>query len=120
MPYPGTESFEWARQHATFLVPPDSFLENISYRDNKPIFETKEFTHGQRKRIIALGFELYRKRVLTLRLGKVFGNLIYLVTNIGVLNRLATQFALSTRFGKFIFVSIARKSFKTKEEAAAV
>ena len=114
IPYPGTESFEWASQHADFLVPPDSFLDRISYRDNEPIFETKEFTESQRRKIVVMGFELYRKKILVFRLGKVLGSLVYLITKINVINKIASQFALSTKIGKFIFVSLSKRSFKAK------
>jgi anaerobic magnesium-protoporphyrin IX monomethyl ester cyclase len=103
VPYPGTESFAWARQHAQFLVPPDSFLENISYRDNKPIFETKEFSESQRRKIIAMGFELYRKKVLAFRLGKFLGILIYWLTKSEIINKFASDFALANKYGKALY-----------------
>ncbi|MFA5156195.1 MAG: radical SAM protein [Candidatus Omnitrophota bacterium] len=110
LPYPGTESFEWAKQHASFLIPPDSILENISYRDNKPIFETKEFTKEQREKIISLGFKLYRKKILTFRLGKVLGGLVYLVTGIEIINKFATRFALTNPVGRFIYIRLSKRS----------
>lgn len=119
VPYPGTESFEWVKQNAHFLVPPDSFLNDISYRDNEPIFETKDFTKEQRKKITSLGFNLYRKRILTFRLGKTLGNLIFFITNVDFINKLATRFALANPLGKKIFSRLARKSFLVKEENTA-
>ncbi len=115
LPYPGTESFEWARKHAKFLVPLDTFLENISYRDNKPIFETNEFTRGQRERIVSLGFDLYRKKILNFRLGKILGTFVYWITKFNFINKLATRFALTNPLGKFIYIRLAKKSFMTKE-----
>ncbi|MDD2751783.1 MAG: radical SAM protein [Candidatus Omnitrophica bacterium] len=112
LPYPGTESFAWARQHAQFLVPPDSFLENVSYRDNRPIFETKEFSERQRKEIISRGFNLYRRRILVFRLGRLLGTLVYWFTSFSLINRLATDFALSNRFGKSIYMLLSKKSKK--------
>lgn len=111
VPYPGTESFEWAHTHARFLVDPDSFLENISYRDNKPIFETKEFTARQREKITAAGFEIYRKRILTWRLGRVPGTLAYLATKPRWINGAATRFALGTHAGKAVYGFLSRKSW---------
>lgn len=115
VPYPGTESFKWAAQHARFLVPSDSFLENISYRDNKPIFETQEFTKEQRSKIVSLGLDLYRKKILTFRLGKLLGNLIYWITKIKSINKLATRFALNNPVGRFIYIKLSKKSFGHKE-----
>lgn len=115
LPYPGTESFEWAKQHARFLVPPDSFLENISYRDNKPIFETDEFTKEQRKEVVTLGFDLYRKKILIFRLGKTLGNLVYWITKNASLNRFASSFALNNPIGRFIYIKLSKKSYMTEE-----
>lgn len=117
LPYPGTESFEWARQHANFLVPPESFLENISYRDNKPVFETTEFTKEQRQKIISLGFDLYRRRILAFRMGPVLGNLIYWATKVNVLNRLATNFALNNPFGRRIYMALSRRSYQSEAKS---
>lgn len=115
LPYPGTESFEWARQHARFLVPPDSFLENISYRDNIPVYETSEFSEAQRRKVVALGFDLYRKRIITFRMGKVLGNLMYWFTRFERLNKFATAFALQNPVGRFIYVGLSKKSFMVRK-----
>jgi radical SAM superfamily enzyme YgiQ (UPF0313 family) len=119
LPYPGTESFEWAKQHARFLVPPDSYLENISYRDNKPIYETEGFNKEQRERILALGFDLYRERILTFRMGQVLGNLIYWVTKCSAINKFASHFALNNPVGRYIYSLLSARSFKTKEDATS-
>lgn len=111
LPYPGTESYEWARQHATFLVPPESFLEDVSYRDNKPVFETKEFTKAQREYIVSLGFDLYRKKILTFRMGKFLGNFIYWFTKCAWIDKIATHFALNNPLGRAIYMKLSRKSF---------
>lgn len=114
LPYPGTESLEWALANAKLLVPMSSYLENISYRDNKPIYETIEFTKEQREEVISLGFDLYRERLLKLRLGRVLGGLIYWLTKWNYFNRIATDFALSNRIGKFIYTALSKKSVMAK------
>ena len=116
LPYPGTESFEWARQHADFLVPPDSFIEDISYRDNNPVFQTKEFSQEQRRQVIALGFDLYRERIVKFRLGRFLGGLVYWITKAGWIDKLATNFALNNPLGRRLYIGLSRKSFMTKEE----
>lgn len=116
VPYPGTESYVWAKQNASFLFSPESFLRDISYRDNVPIFETGDFTKEERQKIVSLGFNLYRKKILTFRIGKTLGSLIFLITNIDVVNRFATRFALSTPVGRYIYTKLARKSFSAGEE----
>lgn len=108
LPYPGTESYEWVRQNGRFLSKPEFYLENISYRDEQPVFETDEFTRSQRIRVMRKGFALYKKKILTLRLGKALGTLVYALTRLPFLDKLATEFALSNRFGKRIFMSLAK------------
>lgn len=119
LPYPGTEAYKWARQNANFLVPPESYLENISYRDNEPIFETKEFTREQRKKIIAMGFDLYKKTILIFRLGKILGNIIYYITKNKIMDKFATNFALNNSIGRSIYILLSAKSFRPKEKDAS-
>ncbi len=115
LPYPGTESFEWAKLYGKFLVPQDSFLQDISYRDNKPVFETPEFTKEQRQRVVSSGFDLYRKRILTFRLGKILGGFIYWLTKCETINKIASYAALSNPVGKAIYVRLAKKSYQTRK-----
>jgi radical SAM superfamily enzyme YgiQ (UPF0313 family) len=116
VPYPGTASYAWAQQHARFLVPAESFLGNISYRDNVPIFETDEFTALQRQEIVSRGFDLYRKKILTFRLGKIFGMVVYWITKCKGINEVITRFALCNPVGRALFIRFSRKSFMAKEE----
>lgn len=115
LPYPGTESFAWAKQNARFLVSPDTFLENISYRDNKPVFETNEFTKKQREEIISRGFDLYHKKILTFRMGNLIGNFVYWITKCESINRFASNFALNNSIGRSIYLRLSKKSFAIKE-----
>ncbi|MFA4889244.1 MAG: radical SAM protein [Candidatus Omnitrophota bacterium] len=116
LPYPGTEAFTWASEHAKFLIPLDSFLDAISYRDNKPVFETEEFTKEEREKVVALGFDLYRQRILVFRLGKIIGNIIYFITANTKINKSLTHFALNNPFGRAIYIMLSHRSFKPREE----
>ena len=110
VPYPGTESFQWAKTHAHFLYPPETFLRNISYRDNLPIFETPEFTKEQRQDIMRKGFSLYEKKVLNFRLGPIMGLTLYLLTRPKMINKLFFDFALANRVGNRIYQFFSAKS----------
>lgn len=116
--YPGTEAYGWARQNAHFLVPPESYLENVSYRDNEPIFETSEFSAAERKKILKIGFDLYKKSILTFRLGRILGNIVYYITRNKILDKFASSFALNNRIGRFIYILLSGGSFKAKEKVA--
>lgn len=110
VPYPGTESFTWAKAHAHFLVPPETFLRDVSYRDNSPIFETKEFTKEQRQEIMRRGFGLYEQKVLNFRLGSSFGMIVYWITRFGLLHKLIFDFALTNKIGNKIYQLFSAKS----------
>lgn len=115
LPYPGTEAYRWAREHAHFLVSPEFYLENISYRNNEPIFETKEFTRQQRKKIIEAGFILFKRKMLVFRLGKFLGLVMFYVTKIKAIDKLATYFALNNSVGRLIYYFLSARSYKQKE-----
>jgi len=106
VPYPGTAVFEWAKKNAHFLVPQETFLREISYRDNSPIFETDEFTKEQRERVMKMGFNLYEKKLLKLRLGNTLGSIGYLVTRSKTIHDLCLKF-ISTRTGWRTFVRLS-------------
>ncbi|OGD56202.1 hypothetical protein A2V71_03310 [Candidatus Berkelbacteria bacterium RBG_13_40_8] len=103
VPYPGTDSFQWAKAHAHFLYPPDTFLRTVSYRDNSPIFETKEFTKEQRQDIMQKGFDLYERKILKFRLGSTLGLIIYLLSRPKIMHKLIFDFALTNKIGNAVY-----------------
>lgn len=110
VPYPGTGSFQWAKKHGHFLYPPETFLRDISYRDNLPIFETSDFTEEQRQDIMRKGFSLYEKKILSFRLGSIMGSIIYLLTRPKIVNKLVFDFALANKFGNRLYQFLSAKS----------
>lgn len=112
IPYPGTEAFEWANRHGHFLIDTDNYLEAISYADNQPIFETREFTKAQRKEITEKGFQLHEYRVLRYRFGKLIGTLIYFLTRNKKMKIIAARFATMTKLGNRIAIILARNSYR--------
>lgn len=110
IPYPGTETFEWAKKNGNFLVPLENYLHNISYRDNEPIFETKEFTVKERKKVIKAGFALYERKILEFRLGKFVGNIAYIFMRIPQLGKFGRKFALDNKIGNKFYLYLSRKS----------
>lgn len=112
VPYPGTEVYNWAIKNSHFLMPKRTFLKEISYRDNIPIFETKEFTKRQREEVMRKGFALYEKKVLQFRLGKTLGLLVFWATRVEFLARLARRFVFSNRYGMKIYRLLAAHSKK--------
>lgn len=110
IPYPGTEVYEWASKNAHFLIDKDTCLDHFSFVNNDPFFETKEFTKGQRKKVIRMGFRLHQKRIFVFRFGPLVGNLIYLFIGTKITERLAGKFAM-TRLGNRLARILAKKSY---------
>lgn len=112
IPYPGTETYNWALKKAKLLVNKKTYLREISYRDNSPIFETKEFTEKQRKEVMKKGFDLYEKKVIFFRLGPVFGLLVYWLTRVKLLARAAHYLVYRSRQGMKIYQLLSARSKK--------
>jgi radical SAM superfamily enzyme YgiQ (UPF0313 family) len=107
IPYPGTEAYDWAIKNATFVVDKDSYLKNFSTYDDIPIFETKEFTRKQRLKVTKRGHDYYYKRILMWRLGKLLGLFVYFLTKIPGARRIASDFAINNKIGRFIFILLS-------------
>ena len=73
VPYPGTEMFEWIKKNGKFLYPPEEFLNSLDYWGEEPVFETSEFTKGERVKAYRIGqekiMELFLKRHFGVFLG---------------------------------------------------
>lgn len=111
VPYPGTEAYEWAKRNARFLVPEEKYLQQISYRDNQPIFETDEFTAEERKMVVKEGFKIYELKVLQFRLGKWLGYLVYLLIQFQPLGKWAKWQALrGNGLVKKIYMQLSKRS----------
>lgn len=73
-PYPGTELFDYVREHGRFLVPPEIYLNEFSRLDEEPIFETEEFPSRLRRKAYNLGEQLIVAALLKKTLGNNLGN----------------------------------------------
>jgi anaerobic magnesium-protoporphyrin IX monomethyl ester cyclase len=51
VPYPGTELYDWVEKNNYFLRQPDEFLNNASFWEKVPIFETPELPKAERIRL---------------------------------------------------------------------
>lgn len=111
VPYPGTEAYEWAKEHGHFLVDTKHYLEAITYADNQPIFETKEFTKEEREKITAIGFRLHEFMIFRYRFGRNVGRLLYFLTRNKMMKRILARFATTSAFGSKIAALLAKKSY---------
>jgi len=112
VPYPGTEVYDWAMKKAKFLVNKKTFLKEISYRDNTPIFETKKFTKKQREEVMKKGFALYEKKILRFRLGPILGPIVYVFTRIKLFSP-KNRLKMKKLFSYFYHSPFFKKIFPT-------
>lgn len=113
VPYPGTSLFEWVKRNGRFLVREESYLMDISYRDNEPIFETDEFTAEDRRRVVKQGFEIYNRSLLTFRLGGGLGRAGSFLMRWAPLARFGRHVVVNTRLGRWCFVRLSARSRET-------
>ena len=108
VPYPGTELFEWVKKNATFLYPPEVYLNEVSYGEGKPIFETREFPAEKRRKVLRKGFLLYRQKILQSKLGWELGYVAYLVSRSNTLWRVGVGVLSGTKMGRMLLKLMAR------------
>ncbi len=51
VPYPGTELYDWIKENNYFLRQPDEYLNNASFWEKRPIFQTPELPEAERIRL---------------------------------------------------------------------
>ena len=52
IPYPGTEMFDYVKEHGLFLIPPEEYLNTIAEDKGVPVFATPELSREKRIRIL--------------------------------------------------------------------
>ncbi len=80
IPYPGTELYEWVEKNNYFLRQPDEFLNNASFWEKVPIFETPELPKAERIRLTSylhdVRKEIHREAIRRIfRRYKLIGNI---------------------------------------------
>jgi len=51
IPYPGTELYEWIKKNNRFLKKPEAYLNNVTFCEINPIFDTPELSAGERVKV---------------------------------------------------------------------
>jgi len=110
VPYPGTPLFEWVKGNGTFLYPLDLYLDEISYWDDRPIFETPHFSAEERRKAFRIGHSLEKKSVAQFRMGRVLGYIGWRFSEWGPGERFALWFLGRTRLGRNLY-RLAQKTF---------
>ena len=97
VPYPGTELYSWIGEHDYFLRRPDEYLNNASFWEARPIFETPELPEAERIRLTTylhnVRDEIHREAI-----GRMFGRF-------GLLGKLASRLVSNKWFERFYYQS---------------
>lgn len=112
VPYPGTEVYDWAIRNTNFLVNKKTFLKEISYRDNIPIFETKQFSKSQKEKVMKEGFNLYEYKIMQFRLGKPLGLIMYSITRINFISKATRWLFYKNKYIMKLYKLLSAKSQK--------
>jgi anaerobic magnesium-protoporphyrin IX monomethyl ester cyclase len=118
VPYPGTELFEWIGRHGYFLREPQEYLNNASFWEEKPIFQTPELPESERIRLTQylrqVRQEIHRKAIHRMFGSlKLLGKLASFVLSNGRLEKLYYQ----NRFWRRIVERFRYKSAAGKGKA---
>ncbi len=109
VPYPHTEVYEWVLNNGRFLINSNDYLKSVSIGDNVPIFETQEFTKEERLKINKMGFNMNERKILEFRFGKFIGGIIFYITRISYMHKIALKVAKLKIFYSF-FLSLKSKT----------
>jgi len=108
VPYPGSELFDWVKRRKAFIYPPEVYLNQISYGEAEPIFETNDFTAKERIKALKRGFSLRYKTAAQEKLGKMLGFMVYLLLKNRFLREVLGALKES-KTGKWILQHISKR-----------
>jgi radical SAM superfamily enzyme YgiQ (UPF0313 family) len=97
VPYPGTELYNWIKEKNYFLRQPDEYLNNASFWEKRPIFETPELPEAERIRLTNYLQEI-RKEVHRAAIHRIFHKN-------GLIGKLASGILSNRRLERFYYQS---------------
>ncbi len=103
IPYPGTEMFDYVKEHNLFLIPPEEYLNTVSEDKLAPIFETPELPKEERVRMLKQ-FDRVRKQVMKNAAYRKF-------KHYPLIGRLVRYFFSVTLFEKLFFNNLSFRKF---------
>jgi radical SAM superfamily enzyme YgiQ (UPF0313 family) len=77
VPYPGTEAYEWVEENGQFLFDPETYLNDVDYWDENPVFETPKFPKELRKKAYKIGHMNNMRLFFKEKFGGIIGSIVY-------------------------------------------
>ena len=117
IPYPGTELYEWIKDHDGFLQAPEIFLNDAAFMDDTPVFETPELPRAAKIKLKKY-LNRVRKKVHRRTVRRIFSNpLVGFCASMLVANRYIEQLYYKNSFIRSIVEHFRyKKSGKTLTE----
>jgi radical SAM superfamily enzyme YgiQ (UPF0313 family) len=103
IPYPGTELYDWIKEHNRFLKQPEDYLNDVTFCQNNPIFDTPDLSAEDRIEIFKY-LEGVRKQVHKRYARRIFNK-------IPVIKYFAEYIIATDLFLKYFFKSFALRAF---------
>lgn len=103
IPYPGTELYDWIEKNNRFLKKPEDYLNDVSFCEINPIFDTQELSAEDRVQLFKY-LEGVRKQVHKKAVRRV-------LKKIPLLGHFAQHIVATDLFLKFFFKSFALRAF---------
>lgn len=103
IPYPGTELFDWVKKNNRFLLEPEYYLNEVTFNEIRPIFDTPELSKDDRLRLFKY-LEGVRKEVHRRAVQRMF-------KNAPLIGKVAKLIVSSDLFLKLFYQSFAIRRF---------
>lgn len=103
IPYPGTEMYDYIRDHNLFIIPPEEYLNSVPEDKPIPVFATPELSRDDRIRMLRR-FDQVRKQVMKKAAYRMYKHR-------PIVGRLVKYFFNVTLFEKLFFNNLTLRRF---------
>lgn len=103
IPFPGTELYEWVKKNDRFILQPEDYLNDVTFNEINPIFDTPELPYEERLKLFKY-LEGVRKQVHKKAVQRMF-------KNIPLVGSLAKTIVSTDLFLKLFYQSFAIRRF---------
>ena len=107
IPYPGTELYEWVKKNNRFILQPEDYLNDVTFNEIRPIFDTPELPYEERLRLFKY-LEGVRKQVHRKAVQRMF-------KNVPLIGSLAQRIVSTDLFLKLFYQSFAIRRFVDRQ-----